>query len=128
MRNVISTKNAPQAIGPYSQAIAVEGTLLFTAGQIAMDPATGHISAARIEEQTRQALDNLKAVVEAGGSSLSSVVKVTVFLKDMNDFATVNEIYAEYFGDDPPARSAIEVARLPKDVLIEVECIARIES
>jgi 2-iminobutanoate/2-iminopropanoate deaminase len=119
---IVSTEAAPAAIGPYSQAIKLGG-LLFTSGQIPLD-ATGALVAGGIEEQAHQVFRNLQAVLEAGGTSLASVVKATVFLKDMNDFATVNGIYASYFGDHKPARSAVEVARLPKDVLVEIEVIA----
>ncbi|WP_373271310.1 RidA family protein [Paenibacillus sp. MY03] len=119
---IVSTVAAPAAIGPYSQAIKLGG-LLFTSGQIPLD-ATGALVAGGIEEQAHQVFRNLQAVLEAGGASLASVVKATVFLKDMNDFATVNGIYASYFGDHKPARSAVEVARLPKDVLVEIEVIA----
>ncbi len=124
MRKVIATKNAPGAIGPYNQAIAARGGLLFTAGQIPLDPETGNFAGEDITSQTRQALKNLIAVVEAGGSSLEQIIKVTVFLKDMNDFAAMNEVYGKFFAADPPARSAVEVARLPKDAKVEVECIA----
>ncbi|KAJ3739794.1 Endoribonuclease L-PSP/chorismate mutase-like protein [Lentinula detonsa] len=120
---VVSTSDAPGAIGPYSQAIKV-GDLLFVSGCIPLDPKTGQIVEG-IEEQTAQALKNLAAVVNAGGSEIGKVVKTTVFLKDMNDFVTVNGIYAAAFGSHKPARSAVEVSRLPKDVLVEVECIAR---
>ena len=124
-KQIIQTDKAPAVIGPYSQAVKVRvGELLFTAGQIAIDPVTGEIVNGGIQEQTRQVLENLKAVIEAGGSNLNKVVKVTVFLQDMNDFASMNEIYAEYFGENPPARSAVQVARLPKDVKIEIECVA----
>ncbi|KAJ3821024.1 translation initiation inhibitor [Lentinula raphanica] len=122
---VVSTTDAPGAIGPYSQAIKA-GDLLFVSGCIPLDPATGEIVEG-IEKQTSQALKNLTAVVTAGGSEIGKVVKTTVFLKDMNDFATVNGIYAAAFGSHKPARSAVEVARLPKDVLVEVECIASLE-
>ncbi|KAJ4000205.1 Endoribonuclease L-PSP/chorismate mutase-like protein [Lentinula boryana] len=131
---VVSTPDAPGAIGPYSQAIKV-GDLLFVSGCIPLDPKTGQIVEG-IEEQAAQALKNLTAVVNAGGSEIGKVVKTTasalmitrtlrVFLKDMNDFVTVNGIYAGAFGSHKPARSAVEVSRLPKDVLVEVECIAR---
>jgi len=119
----VSTSAAPSAIGPYSQAIKV-GNLVFASGCIPLDPKTMEIVSGGIEEQTKQSLANLKAVVEASGSSVGQVAKTTVFLKNMGDFATVNAIYAEFFGDHKPARSAVEVARLPKDVLVEVECIA----
>ena len=124
-KKIIQTEMAPAAIGPYSQAVSVPaGNLLFTAGQIPIDPGTGEIVAADIEVQTRQVLDNLKAVLNAGGAALSDVVKTTVFLKNMDDFAKMNGIYAGYFTNNPPARSAIQAARLPKDVLIEIECVA----
>ena len=124
-KQTIQTDRAPAAIGPYSQGVkTTAGELLFTAGQIAMNPETGEIVVGDINEQTRRVLENLKAVIEAGGSSLANVVKVTVFLKDMNDFAAMNEVYAEYFGENPPARSAVQVACLPKDVGIEIECVA----
>jgi len=124
-KRVVKTDKAPAAIGPYSQAvIAKAADLLFTAGQIPLDPVTGEISGSTIKEQTRQALTNLKNVIEAGGSCLENVVKTTVFLKDMNDFPEMNGVYQEFFKNDPPARSAIEASRLPKDVLVEVECVA----
>lgn len=122
MRETVSTTNAPAAIGPYSQAVGIGG-LLFTSGQIPLLP-DGSLVEGGIEAQTRQVLDNLAAVLEAGGSSLDQVVKCTVFLKDMGDFAAVNAVYAEAFTSDPPARSAVEVARLPRDVLVEIEAIA----
>lgn len=119
---VVSTEAAPAAIGPYSQAIKFGG-LVFTSGQIPLD-ASGVLVPGGIEEQAHQVFRNLQAVLEEAGASLSSVVKATVFMKDMNDFVTVNGIYASYFGDHKPARSAVEVARLPKDVLVEIEVIA----
>ena len=124
----VSTPNAPAAIGPYSQAVRV-GDFLFTSGQVAIDPATGQVIAGGIAEQTRQVLENLKAILDAAGADLSQVVKTVVFLKDMNDFAVMNAIYATYLareGTVPPARSTVEVARLPKDVLVEIEVIARL--
>lgn len=121
---VISTTEAPAAIGPYSQAIKIGG-LLFTSGQIPLD-ASGTLVEGGVEEQTHQVFRNLKAVLAEAGASFEDVVKATVFLKDMNQFATVNGIYASYFGDHKPARSAVEVARLPKDVLVEIEVIASI--
>ncbi len=124
MKSPILTKNAPTPIGPYSQAIVAKGTLLFTAGQVAIVPATGEIVAGDIKAQTKQALENVKAILEAGGSNLANVVKTTVFLKDMNEFAAMNEVYAQYFGKSAPARSTVEVARLPKDVRVEIEAIA----
>jgi 2-iminobutanoate/2-iminopropanoate deaminase len=123
-RQTILTKNAPAPIGPYSQAITASGKMIFTAGQIPIIPATGEIVAGDIKIQTRQAIENLKAILEAGGASLEGVVKTTVFIKDMNEFAAMNEIYGQYFGKSMPARSTVEVARLPKDVRVEIEAIA----
>ena len=125
-KTLISTEKAPAAIGPYSQAVRI-GDLLYTSGQIALDPATGQIVAGGIEAQTTRVLENLKAVIEAAGANLAQVVKTTVFLKDMNDFAAMNAIYGHYLapeGTIAPARSTVEVARLPKDVLVEIEVIA----
>jgi 2-iminobutanoate/2-iminopropanoate deaminase len=126
-KEVIATAEAPAAIGPYSQGVRV-GNLLFTAGQIALDPATQKVVAGGIAEQTARTLDNLEAILEAGGSNLSLVVKATVFLKDMNDFAAMNAVYAEYLGPTGalPARTTVEVSRLPKDVLVEIELIAEV--
>ncbi|WP_090674612.1 RidA family protein [Paenibacillus tianmuensis] len=118
----ISTDRAPAAIGPYSQAIKF-GNLLFTSGQIPLNP-EGQIVEGGIAEQTHQVFRNLKAVLEEAGATFESVIKATVFIKDMNQFAQVNEIYAAYFGNHKPARSTVEVARLPKDVLVEIELIA----
>ena len=126
-KTIISTKNAPAAIGPYSQGVSVKGGFIYTAGQIALVPSTGEIVAGGIKEQTRQVLENLKAILEAGGSNLATVVKTTVFLKDMNEFAAMNEVYGQYFKDNPPARSTVEVARLPKDVRVEIEAVAIVE-
>ncbi len=123
MKQVISTAKAPKAIGPYSQAIKA-GDLLFCSGQIALDPVTMQIIGTNAAEQARQVLLNLMAVLEAAGSNLDQVVKTTIFLKNMADFAAVNEVYAEFFKADPPARSTVEVARLPKDVLVEIEALA----
>lgn len=119
---VISTDQAPAAIGPYSQAIKLGG-LLFTSGQIPLD-ASGHVVEGGIEEQTHQVFRNLEAVLAAAGANFQDVVKATVFMKDMNQFTIVNGIYSSYFGDHKPARSAVEVARLPKDVFVEIEVIA----
>lgn len=125
----ISTKHAPAAIGPYSQAIRSDG-LLYTSGQVALDPATGQLVEGGIREQTVRVFENLKAVLAEAGSDLRHVVKAVVFLKNMQDFAVVNEIYATYLAPEgvvPPARSTIEVARLPKDALVEIDLIARVE-
>ena len=122
MKNVISTDKAPAAIGPYSQAIEING-IVFTSGHIPVNPATGEI-AATVEEQAEQALKNVAAVLAAAGTGMENVIKTTVFIKEMNDFGKINEIYAKFFTGAYPARSCVEVARLPKDVLIEVEAIA----
>ena len=123
MREVIATEQAPQAIGPYSQAIRAQG-LIFTSGQIAIDPATAQIIASNVSGQTDRVLKNLSAILQASGSSLGKVLRCTVFLKNMGDFAAMNEVYGRYFQQEPPARSTVEVARLPKDVLIEIDVIA----
>ncbi len=123
---VISTPLAPAALGPYSQAIKA-GDTVYCSGQIPINPATGTIDAVTVEDQTRQAITNLKNVLEAAGGGLSNVVKTTVFISDMNDFAAVNGVYAELFGDTKPARSCVEVSRLPKDVKIEIEAIANVK-
>lgn len=123
-REIIATNNAPQAIGPYSQGMKI-GDFVFTSGQIPVNPETGELIM-DIKKATRQSLENVKAVLEAAGTTLEKVVKVSVFVKDMNDFALVNEVYAEYFNEKPPARSCVEVARLPKDSVIEIEAIATI--
>jgi 2-iminobutanoate/2-iminopropanoate deaminase len=122
----VQTGSAPAAIGPYSQAI-VSGDLVFTAGQIPLDPATMQIIGTDAATQTRQVFANLSAILQAAGTSLDSVIKTTVFLADMNDFAQMNEVYAAAFGDHKPARSTVEAARLPKDVKVEIEAIARRE-
>jgi len=121
-REVVSTSDAPKAIGPYSQAIKANG-FLFCSGQIPANPETGELVSGSITEQTHQCLKNLKAIIEAAGSSMSSVVKVSVFLKNMDDFGEMNAEYAKWFPVDPPARAAVEVARLPKDVGVEIEAI-----
>jgi 2-iminobutanoate/2-iminopropanoate deaminase len=123
-RECISTPNAPAAIGPYSQGISAGGTFLFTAGQIPLDPASGQLVEGDIRVQTRRVMENLKAILTAGGSGLSAVVKTTVFLKDMGEFTAMNEVYATYFPQKPPARSTVEVARLPRDVRVEIEAVA----
>lgn len=125
-RSVVTTAGAPAAIGPYSQGVAAGGRMVFTAGQIPLDPATGQVAAGGIAAQTRQALTNLRAVLHAAGSGLEHAVKTTVFLADMNDFAAMNAVYSEFFPSDPPARSAVQVSRLPKDVLVEIEAVALI--
>lgn len=124
-REIIHTDNAPQPIGPYSQAV-VAGGLVFTAGQIALHPATGQLCNADFKEEARRVLDNLKAVLEAAGSSLDAAVKVTIYLSDMNRFGELNEIYAEYFGKARPARSTVQAARLPRDVAVEIDVIAAV--
>jgi 2-iminobutanoate/2-iminopropanoate deaminase len=123
MRDVISTDQAPKAIGPYSQAIRAAG-MIFTSGQVAIDPATQQVIAGDIAAQTDRVLMNLAAILHASGSSLDKVLRCTVFLKNMGDFAAMNEVYGRYFTQTPPARSTVEVARLPKDVLVEIDVIA----
>ena len=123
MRSPVNSNGAPKAIGPYSQAIKANG-LIFASGQIALDPVTGQVVGGGIREQTERVLNNLKAVVESAGSSLERVIKTTVFLADINDFAEMNEVYARFFGNEPPARSTVEVSRLPRDVKVEIELIA----
>src|SRR6185437_10663507 len=128
MKKAITTSSAPAAIGPYSQAVRV-GEFLYTSGQVALDPASGQLVAGGVAEQTQRALENLKAVLEAAGSSLAAVVKTVVFLKDMNDFAAMNAVYGRYLAPEgvvAPARSTVEVARLPKDALVEIEVIAKL--
>ncbi|HNK63467.1 MAG TPA: RidA family protein [Anaerolineales bacterium] len=122
-KRVIHTDKAPKAIGPYSQAIRTDG-MIYTAGQLGLDPATMELVAGGVEEQTRQALTNLSNVLEAAGSNMVHVVKTTVFLKDMGDFAKMNAIYTEYFNENPPARSTVAVAGLPKGALVEIEIVA----
>jgi 2-iminobutanoate/2-iminopropanoate deaminase len=123
MRSVISTKDAPQAIGPYSQAIKVNG-FIFTSGQIAIDPATQQVITGDVAAQTDRVLRNLSEILEAAGSGLGKVVRATVFLKNMDDFSAMNAVYAKYFSSAPPARATVEVSRLPKDVLVEIDVIA----
>ncbi len=123
MKEIISTENAPGAIGPYSQAVKT-GNMIFCSGQIPIDVATGDFVSNDVAKQTHQVLKNLSAVLEAAGSGLNSVVKTTVFLADMNDFAVVNEVYAEYFSDNKPARATVQAARLPRDARVEIDCIA----
>jgi len=123
MREVIATKNGPQAIGPYSQAIRAHG-FVFVSGQVAIDPATQQVIGGDIAAQTNRVLQNLSAILEGAGSGLEKVLRATVFLKNMGDFAAMNEVYGRYFSSAPPARSTVEVARLPKDVLVEIDVIA----
>jgi 2-iminobutanoate/2-iminopropanoate deaminase len=123
MRTIISTADAPKAIGPYSQAVRAHG-FVFTSGQIAIDPATQQVIGGEVAAQTDRVLKNLSAVLKAAGSGLDLVVRCTVFLTNMNDFAAMNEVYGKYFSAAPPARSTVEVARLPKDVLVEIDVIA----
>ena len=125
-RKIIQTNQAPAPVGPYNQAIVATGSLMFVAGQIPLDPATGQlVGGDDVAAQTEQAIANLTAILTAGGATLANVVKTSVFLKDMNDFAAMNAVYAQHFGDaDAPARACVEVARLPKDVRVEIECIA----
>lgn len=123
MKTIIHTDKAPPAAGPYSQAVAANG-FVYTAGQIGTNPATRQFAGSTVEEQTRQVLNNLVAVLEAAGCTFADVVKATVFLNNMNDFAAMNAIYAEYFQTNPPARSTVQVARLPLDALVEIELVA----
>jgi len=123
MRDVVSTKDAPRAIGPYSQAIKA-GDLVFLSGQIAIDPATSNIIEGNISAQTERVLKNISAILAAAGTSLERVVKTTVFLKNMSEFVAMNEVYGKFWKSAPPARSTVEVARLPKDVLVEIDVIA----
>ena len=126
MRQIIATKQAPAAIGPYSQGVKANG-FLFLSGQVALDPASGQVVGADIRTQTERVLKNLEAVLAAGGSSLAAVVKTTVFLADMNDFAAKNEVYGRFFSQEPPARATVQAARLPKDVKVEIDLIALAE-
>lgn len=125
MKDVVLTDRGPKPIGPYSQAIK-SGGFLFASGQVALDPATNEFLAGDIAKQTERVLENVKGILEAAGSNLHRVVKTTVFLKNMSDFAAMNEVYAKYFTSAPPARSTVEVARLPKDALVEIEVIATV--
>ena len=126
MNEIVSTENAPGAIGPYSQAIKANG-MIFCSGQIPIDPATGEFVEGGVAEQTEQVFKNLIAVLEAGGTSLEGVVKTTVFLADMNDFAAMNEVYGRYFDTNKPARATVQAARLPRDARVEIECIATVQ-
>ena len=125
-RQIIATDNAPAAVGPYSQAVCRNG-LIYSAGQIGLNPATGKLVAGGIEAQTAQALSNLQAILEAAGASLNDVLKTTVFLQDIADFAAMNQVYATFFGDAPPARSAVQVAALPLGALVEIEAFAVVD-
>jgi 2-iminobutanoate/2-iminopropanoate deaminase len=125
MKKIVSTDQAPKAIGPYSQAVVVNG-FAFLSGQIPLDPATNQLIEGDIAAQTERVLENLKGVLAACGSSLAQVVKTTVFLKDMGEFAKMNEVYGRYFAADPPARATVEAARLPRDVRVEIECVATV--
>ncbi|MBS4536401.1 RidA family protein, partial [Clostridium sp. D2Q-14] len=124
-RKVVSTKNAPGAIGPYSQGIKM-GNFIFTSGQLPMDPESGELIS-DIKKATARSLDNVKAILEEAGSSMENIIKATIFVKDLNDFGSVNEVYGTYFNDEPPARSCVEVAKLPKDAKVEIEVIAAIK-
>lgn len=126
MKTIISTERAPKAIGPYSQAVVANGWA-FLSGQIPLDPATNQIITGDIAAQTERVLENLKSVLEAAGSSLERVVKTTVYLKDMGEFAKMNEVYGRYFGSNAPARATVEAARLPRDVSVEIDCIASVD-
>jgi 2-iminobutanoate/2-iminopropanoate deaminase len=123
-RTIIKTEDAPAAIGPYSQAVAIKAGMLYASGQIPLDPSTGAMVEGGIKEQTTRVLKNVSAILAAAGSALDQVVKTTVFLQDMNDFAAMNEVYSSFFRSDPPARSTVQVARLPKDAKVEIEIIA----
>lgn len=125
MAEIISTENAPGAIGPYSQAVKTGG-MIFCSGQIPIDPATGNFVSEDVAEQTEQVLKNLEAVLKAGGAGLGNVVKTTVFLADMNDFAAMNDVYARFFNENKPARATVQAARLPRDARVEIECIAAV--
>jgi 2-iminobutanoate/2-iminopropanoate deaminase len=123
MRDIVQTDRGPKPIGPYSQAVRANG-FLYVSGQVALDPKTGELTGTDIQQQTQRTLENLKGILEAAGSNLHHVVKTTVFLKDLNDFAAMNEVYGKFFTLAPPARSTVQVARLPKDALVEIEVIA----
>jgi len=125
MKKIILTPKAPAAIGPYSQAV-VYGNTVYCSGQLPLNPETMEIVGETAAEQTKQVLENLKAVLEAAGSTLEKVLKCTIFVKDLNDFASINEVYGSYFPENPPARATVEVSRLPKDALVEIECVAHL--
>lgn len=127
MKKIVNTKNAPAAIGPYSQGVSVEGgRTVFLSGQIALDPASGQIVEGGVEAETKQVMKNIEALLKEVGAGFEHVVKTTIFLKDFNDFAKVNQLYGSHFPNNPPARSTVEVARLPRDAKIEIECIVSI--
>ena len=123
MKKIIQTSKAPAAIGPYSQAVVHENTI-YCSGQLPLNPETMEIMGSTAAEQTKQVIENLKAVLEAAGTNLEKVLKCTIFVKNLNDFASINEIYGSYFPENPPARATVEVSRLPKDALVEIECVA----
>ncbi|MTI94043.1 MAG: RidA family protein [Firmicutes bacterium] len=125
-RTIINTDKAPAAIGPYSQAVRV-GDLLFTSGQIPLVPGSMELVTGDIQAQTKQCMENVKAILEQAGTNMDNCIKLTIFIKDMNQFGAINEVYGTYFGDNPPARACVEVARLPKDVDIEIEAIALVK-
>ena len=125
MKDVVLTPRGPKPIGPYSQAIKANG-FVFVSGQIALDPQTGEFAGADVRQQTERVMENLKAILEASGVSLAHVVKTTVYLKDMNEFTAMNEVYGRYFTSNPPARATVEAARLPRDVRVEIECVAEV--
>ncbi|HLY23507.1 MAG TPA: RidA family protein [bacterium] len=125
-KRIVRTEEAPQAIGPYSQAVVAAG-FVYTAGQLALDPHTGQLVPGDVRIQTKRVMENIKAILESAGSSLAEVVKTTIFLRDMNDFGAMNEIYGSYFQEDPPARSTVQVAKLPRDGAVEIEAVALVK-
>src|SRR5437899_2330236 len=125
--SIVLSKQAPAPIGPYNQGVVALGPFLFTAGQIPLDPQSGQVVLGDIRAQTRQVMKNLKAILEQGGSSMDHIVKTTVFLKDLNEFSGMNEVYGEFFPSNPPARSTVEVSRLPRDVKVEIEAVAVVD-
>ena len=122
-KNIIQTSNAPEPIGPYSQAVS-NGNMLFVSGQIPLDPQTGELVTGNIEEETHRVMSNIQAILQSGGTDFSQVVKCSIFVKDLNDFSRINQVYGDYFPQQPPARETVEVNRLPKDVNVEISCIA----